>query len=151
MITGNNGHYIAQLITQLGLVFEMKNLGFLHHFPGLEVSRESNGLFLSQSKYATDLLKCTSMLDCKRYGSPYNYKHSHTSADAPPLSDPSLYRSITAALQYLTLTRPDLAFAVNQACLQMHRPTTASFSSLKRILRYPKGPFLMEFCLKEDL
>lgn len=55
------------------------------------------------------------------------------------LSDPSLYRSITGALQYLTLTHPDLSFVVNQACQHMHNPKAAHFVTLKHILKYIKG------------
>lgn len=62
IVTGNNNNYIALLIAQLNSVFELKNLGHLHHFLGIEVSRDSNGLFLSQTKYAKDLLSRTSML-----------------------------------------------------------------------------------------
>lgn len=51
----------------------------------------------------------------------------------------TVYRSITGALQYLTSTRPDLAFAVNQACQHMRSPTVAHFTALKRILRYLEG------------
>lgn len=119
----------------------MKNLGYLHHFLGIEVSRDANGLFLSQSKYVKDLLSRTSMLDCKPYGFPCNYKGSHHTIDASAalLTDPTLYRSIIGALPYLTLTRPDLTFVVNQACQHMHNPTVAHFTSLKQILHYLKG------------
>lgn len=139
VITGNNSSYINLFIAQLGLGFEMKNLGHLNHFLGIEVSQGPKGLFLSQSKYDKDLLNRISMLDCKPYGSPCTYKRSHGSVDTKLLPDPTVYRSITGALQYLTSTRPDLAFAVNQACQHMHSPTVAHFTALKRILRYLEG------------
>ncbi|PKA55074.1 putative mitochondrial protein [Apostasia shenzhenica] len=59
-----------------------------------------------------------------------------------PLSDPSLYRSIVGALQYVTITRPDIAFAVNRACQYMHTPTEEYWAAVKRILRYLKGTIL---------
>lgn len=139
IITGSDSTYITYLISQLGLLFEMKNLGQLHHFLGIEVSTTSTGLFLSQTKYAKDLLLRTSMLDCKPVGSPCSSKQSPTCTTSPLMKDPALYRSIAGALQYLTLTRPDLAFAVNLACQYMHSPTEAQFVALKRILRYIKG------------
>ncbi|CAL9007689.1 unnamed protein product [Prunus brigantina] len=60
-------------------------------------------------------------------------------SDGDPLPDPTEYRSTVGALQYLTLTRPDIAFAVNQVCQFMHQPTTAHWLAVKRILRYLNG------------
>ncbi|KAJ9552322.1 hypothetical protein OSB04_016367 [Centaurea solstitialis] len=59
--------------------------------------------------------------------------------DGEPVSDPTLYRSLVGALQYLTFTRPDIAYAVQQVCLFMHDPRLPHFNALKRILRYLKG------------
>lgn len=57
-----------------------------------------------------------------------------------PLPDPSEYRSVVRALQYLTWTRPNIAFVINQVCQFMHNPTANHWSAvLKRILRYVKG------------
>ena len=53
--------------------------------------------------------------------------------------DPTLFRSLAEALQYLTITRPDLSFSVNSICQYMHAPTEDHFRALKRILRYVKG------------
>jgi hypothetical protein len=55
------------------------------------------------------------------------------------LSDAPWYRSMAGVLQYLTLTRPDIAYAVQQVCLHMHAPRDAHLTLLKRILRYVKG------------
>ncbi|XP_019089180.1 PREDICTED: uncharacterized protein LOC109127985 [Camelina sativa] len=61
------------------------------------------------------------------------------SAVGPPVADPSLYRSLVGALQYLTFTRPDIAYAVQKTCLYMHDPCEPHFTAMKRILRYLKG------------
>ena len=57
----------------------------------------------------------------------------------PPVADPSEYRSLAGALQYRTLMRPDLAYAVQQVCLFMHVPWEPHLVLIKRILHYVKG------------
>ncbi|GKE50192.1 ribonuclease H-like domain-containing protein [Tanacetum coccineum] len=59
--------------------------------------------------------------------------------DGDPVSDPTLYRSLAGSLQYLTFTRPDISYAVQQVCLHMHDPREPHFLALKRILRYVRG------------
>lgn len=56
-----------------------------------------------------------------------------------PIDDPTLYHSLAGALQYLTFTRPDIAYAVQQACLHMHAPREPHLHALKRIRRYLQG------------
>ncbi|XP_028118901.1 uncharacterized protein LOC114316440 [Camellia sinensis] len=82
------------------------------------------------------------MADCKPFSSPMALKPASSSPnDNLPCSNPSLYRSIVGGLQYLTITRPDLAFAVNFACQFMHQPFVQYFVMVKRLLRYLKGTF----------
>ncbi|XP_071704953.1 secreted RxLR effector protein 161-like [Rutidosis leptorrhynchoides] len=63
-------------------------------------------------------------------------KLDHT---GPPVADPTLYRSLAGALQYLTFTRPDISYAVQKIYLFMHDPREPHFLALKRILRYLRG------------
>ncbi|XP_066342411.1 uncharacterized mitochondrial protein AtMg00810-like [Miscanthus floridulus] len=56
-----------------------------------------------------------------------------------PVADPYEYRSLAGFLQNLTLTRPDLAYAIQQVCLFMHDPGEPHLALIKRILRYIKG------------
>jgi hypothetical protein len=104
---------------------------------GIEVLYTPAGLVLSQAKYAKELLSKTGMTDCRPCGSPCVIK-----SDDPNLSlfdNPEFYRSIVGSLQYLTLTRPDLSFAVNAVCQHMHSPTVHHFNAVKRIIRYVQG------------
>ncbi|GKG32212.1 ribonuclease H-like domain-containing protein, partial [Tanacetum coccineum] len=64
---------------------------------------------------------------------------SKLGSDGDPVSDPTLYRSLAGALQYLTFTRPDLSYVVQQICLYMHDPRDPHFTALKRILHYVRG------------
>ena len=73
------------------------------------------------------------MLGCQTSHTPVD-TGSKLSADGDPFSDPSLYRSLTGALQYLTLTRPEISFAVQKACLYMHDPRIPHYNHVKRIL-----------------
>jgi histone deacetylase 1/2 len=68
-----------------------------------------------------------------------NGKLSREDGTLLAVGDATRYRSIVGGLQYLTLTRPDLAFSVNKVCQFLHVPTTAHWSAVKRILRYVKG------------
>ena len=79
------------------------------------------------------------MTNCKASPSPLPLKTCTDSVDDLPFSQPSLYRSLVGALQYLTITRPALAFAVNHACQFLQSPLTSHFALVKRILRYLKG------------
>uniref|UniRef100_A0A2N9HKR1 Reverse transcriptase Ty1/copia-type domain-containing protein n=1 Tax=Fagus sylvatica TaxID=28930 RepID=A0A2N9HKR1_FAGSY len=104
----------------------------------IEVLPFSGGLFLSQQKYARDLLARSSMTGCNPIGTPLAPKHN-LRRDDPIIVDATNYRSIVGALQYITLTRPDLTHAVNLVCQFMHQPGASHFQAVKRILRYLQG------------
>nr|GEZ77487.1 ribonuclease H-like domain-containing protein [Tanacetum cinerariifolium] len=119
-------------------LFSMTDLGPLNYFLGVFVTRDTSGMFLSQQKYATEVVERADMLTCNPCRTPVD-TNSKLSADGDPISDPTLYRSLTGALQYLTFTWPDISYAVQQVCLFMHQPREPHFSALKRILRYVRG------------
>ncbi|XP_047306227.1 uncharacterized mitochondrial protein AtMg00810-like [Impatiens glandulifera] len=133
---GNSTSHLSIIISRLQDNFPLKDLGQLHYFLGVEASRSSDGLFLSQSQYIQDLLIRADMQYSKPLNSPVSTSSSLSRYDGDSLSDPFLYRNIVGALQYLTLTRPELAFAVNRACQFMHGPTSTHWVAVKRILRY---------------
>lgn len=101
---------------------------------GIHVTKTSNGLHLSQSKYARDLLARASLLGCKLVGSPTSGSRPSAS-EGDLLSDPSKYRSLVGALQYLTITRPYISFVVNIVSQFMSTPRTIHLIALKGILR----------------
>lgn len=138
LITGSNTVYITELITLLSSKFVMKDLGSLSYFLGIEVLTTDKGILLSQIKYAADLLVKARMLDCRPSPSPCSTKPTVLEPDIP-FSDQHSYRAIVGSLQYLTLTRPELSFAVNLACQHMLNPKQSDFIVVKRILRYIKG------------
>jgi hypothetical protein len=93
---------------------------------------------LSQAKYVADLLNKTRMMEAKPTATPCSSVIKLSQFDSPPLTDPTQYRQVVGALQYCTLTRPDISFSVNQLCQHMHNPTSAHWSAAKRVLRYLK-------------
>ena len=99
-----------------------------------------DGIVLTQEKYASDLLKRVGMGDCKSVNTPLSSSEKLSLFEGTPLgpSDATRYRSVVGALQYLTLTIPDIAFDVNKVCQFLHAPTTTHWEAVKRILRYVK-------------
>lgn len=124
---------------KLGATFSIKDLGDLTYFLGVEVSRSSTGLFLSQAKYVRDILYKTKMFDAKSVTSPMATSPSLSISAGTSLSDPTEYRSVVGSLQYLSLTHPDIAFCVNRLAQFMHKPTTDHWTAVKRVLRYLNG------------
>jgi histone deacetylase 1/2 len=127
-----------RLVSALSGDFAIKDLGALHYFLGLEVSRSSAGLTLTQQKYSLDLLRRAGMLKCKHATTPMSATDRMTALDGDILSpdDATEYRSLVGGLQYLTITRPDVSYAVNRVCQYLHAPRTSHWSAVKRILRY---------------
>lgn len=117
----------------------MTDLGKLHYFLGIKADYNDKGVLLSQAIYAKEIIVRAGMVDCKPCATPVDLK-SKLSADCrDPISDPTMYRSLAGALQYLTFTRPDISYAVNQICLYMHNPRQPHMQALRRIIRYIQG------------
>ncbi|CAM8976219.1 unnamed protein product [Rhodiola kirilowii] len=138
IITGSNSVFIDNFVKYLNSVFSLKDLGDLNFFLGIEVHRSSSSLFLSQRKYILDLLDRSNMMGAKPIASPAE-PGSRLCVGGDPLTDPHLYRSIVGALQYVTITRPEISYSVNRVCQFMHSPSDHHWAAVKRILRYLKG------------
>jgi hypothetical protein len=128
------------LLKLLGQEFALKDLGELSYFLGIEVNQTKNGIKLTQEKYAGDLLKRVGMSNCKGVYTPLAANEKLSATKGVPLgsANATQYRSIVGALQYLTLTRPDIAFPVNKGCQYLHSPTMKHWMVVKRFLRYLK-------------
>jgi histone deacetylase 1/2 len=137
IVTASSEGAVAALLRDLKTEFALKDLGDLHYFLGIEVKRDEQGITLSQGKYARDILSRVGMTHCKSSPTPLPAaeKLSRFEGELLGVNDSTKYRSIVGALQYLTLTRPDLAFAVNRVCQFLHAPTSVHWTSVKRILR----------------
>lgn len=139
IVTGNNASQIDRLVSTLGSEFALKDLGGLHHFLGIEVISSGSDITLSQQQYVLDLLRRAGLSDAKPAPSPMSSTMQLTRESGTPFDDPTKYRQIVGALQYATLSRPDIAYAVNKVCQFKHAPTDHHWSAIKRILRYLRG------------
>jgi histone deacetylase 1/2 len=141
IVTSSSDKAIGALLHDLRDDFALKDLGPLHFFLGIEVKQTYDGLRLTQEKYAADILTKVGMLQCTTAPTPLSSSETLSLVQGDPLGpeDSTQYRSIVGALQYLTLTRPDISFSVNKVCQFLHAPTTSHWSAMKRILRYIRG------------
>ncbi|XP_022872894.1 uncharacterized protein LOC111391851 [Olea europaea var. sylvestris] len=138
VVTGNNTTVLDDFICRLTSEFSTKDLGSLNYFLGLEAHLTSAGLFLSQTKYALEILQRAHLVDSKPVCTPLVVAQ-HLSTMGLDFDDPHLFRSLVGALQYLTITRPDITHAVSVVSQFMHKPSISHFLAVKRILRYIKG------------
>ena len=139
VLTASSDALRCRIISLLSKEFAMSDLGPLSFFLGIAVKRSPSGLFLSQEQYAKDIVARANMSNCKSALTPVDAGSKISAGSGPPVSDPPLYRSLAGALQYLTFTRPDISYAVQQICLFMHDPRETHFHALKRIIRYIHG------------
>jgi hypothetical protein len=138
LVTSNDQDFITTLISQLQLEFAMKDLGQLTYFLGIEAIRNSSGLHLRQTRYIIELLDRVQLTGIRPYHAPCVSGSKLSKFDGESIPDPSEYRQTVGALQYVTLTRPDIAYSVNQLCQHMQAPTSAHWTAAKRVLRYLK-------------
>ncbi|XP_024178279.1 uncharacterized mitochondrial protein AtMg00810-like [Rosa chinensis] len=139
VVTRSNDHLLQSFIQCLGRGFDIKDLGPLHYFLGLQVTRHQHGLHLNQLKYAHDILSKNDLLLSKPTSTPMSAKSNLSSTAGSLLEHPTTFRELVGSLQYLTITRPDIAFAVNMVSQFMSQPRVPHLIAAKRILRYAKG------------
>jgi len=139
VLTASSSDFLRRIISALQREFVMKDLGELHHFLGMHVQRRGDGLLLSQRQYMLDILDRAGMTECKPCSTPVDTNSKVAAAEGASVSDATDFRSLAGALQYLTFTRPDIAYAVQQVCLHMLDPREPHLAALKRILRYVQG------------
>ncbi|KAJ0455580.1 putative RNA-directed DNA polymerase [Helianthus annuus] len=139
IITGNDEEEMKKLKTNLFMEFEMKDLGRLKYFLGIEVLRSKQGIFICQKKYILDLLAETGMIDCKPASTPMIANQKLFMEKDGKLTDKERYQRIVGKLIYLSHTRPDIAYAVGVVSQFMHQPQVAHMEAIWRIIRYLKG------------
>jgi Reverse transcriptase (RNA-dependent DNA polymerase) len=139
IITGNNQLEINCVKRDLKNKFDIKDLGKLKYFLGIEIVHSPKGLFISQRKYTLDLLKEIGKLECKPASTPTDSNIKLNTEDGEPLKDINHFQRLVEKLIHLTVTRPDVSFVVSQINSFLHSPRTPHIDAINRILRYLKG------------
>jgi hypothetical protein len=141
VVANSSSQAVATLLRDLGNEFALKDLGELSYFLGIEVSKLKDGVLLSQEKYTRDVIHMLGMQNCNSSSTPLFSSEKLSIRGGEPLSseEATKYRSVVGALQYVTLTRLDIAFAINKVCQFLHAPTSTHLIVVKRILRYLSG------------
>lgn len=139
IFTGNDSSLFEEFKKAMSSEFEMTDIGLMSYYLGLEVKQMGEGIFLSQERYAKEVLKKFNMLGCSPVNTPMECGMKLSKFGDGEKVDPSFFKSLVGSLRYLTNTRPDILFAVGVVSRYMESPTSMHMKVAKRILRYLKG------------
>ena len=120
IITGDDLNGIQELKVFLSQQFEMKDL---------EITHSTDGLYITQTKYASELLSRAELTDSKTIDTPVELKAHLTPTGGKPLSNPSLYRRLVGSLVYLTVTHPDISYAVHLVNQYLSAPQSTHYAA----------------------
>ena len=127
LITGPNSGELEKFISEFSKTFALKDLGILSYFLRIEVSYVKDCIYLSQKKYIKDLLSKADMLNCKGCDTPIvtgsKLQKKEKGYLGQYIKDVTSYRSLVRGLQYLVLTRPEIAFVVHKLSQYVTTPT----------------------------
>ncbi|XP_060969448.1 uncharacterized mitochondrial protein AtMg00810-like [Cannabis sativa] len=136
---GSDDIMVNHLVADLSSTFALKDLGFVNYFLGIQVVPTAEGILLSQTKYLQEILCKADMQNVNTQNTPMNSGLKLSNYGSEPVKDATLYRSIVGALQYATVTRPEIAYSISKVCQFMHQPLLSHWMAVKRILRYLAG------------
>lgn len=131
LVISNNVQAEANVIRHLQSHFAIKHLGQAKYFLGIELFRHNGSLILNQRKYASDLLEKANLVDSKGINTPATHLNKLSVTGSPPFEDGTLFRSLVGGLQYLTITRPDISYAVHKVAQFMQSPSESHWEALK--------------------
>lgn len=141
IFTSNNTSMVETFKQCIMKEFEMIDLGLMSYFLGIEVIQGDNGIFISQKKYVTDILKKYQMDSCNPAKTPVEVGTKLTKEGEGSLVDSTYFKQIVGSLRYLTCTRPNISYGVGLISRFMESPHQSHLQGAKRILRYLKGTY----------
>ncbi|RVW31461.1 Retrovirus-related Pol polyprotein from transposon RE1 [Vitis vinifera] len=139
IVTGNDEREKHEVKQRLATEFEIKELRKLKYFLDIEVAYSTQGIFISQQKYVTDLLAETGKIRCKPVSTPMDPNHKLGEAKEEPVVDKRIYQRLVGRLIYLAHTRPDIAYSVSMISQFMHDPRESHLQAAYKVLHYLKG------------
>eukprot|EP00253_Pinus_taeda_P014859 PITA_14859 len=134
-LTGSS-KFIRYCKKNLATKFDMKDLGQIHYFPGVEVWQKKGEIFLGQGRYATEILKRFRMQDFRPMATPMITNWNKIDASEDKDVDPTLYRQLIGSLMYLVNPRLDICYDVNTLSQCMVEPKRAHWATTKHVFRY---------------
>lgn len=153
LLTGNDEGKIAEIKEFLHAEFTIKDLGATDFFLEIEIAQSLDGLMVSQKRYIINILQEHNMMDANPCATPIPSDCKLNNKDGVPLQKPENYRRLIGRLLYLTMTRPNLAFVVQQLSQFMSSPTNLHWKVAQRTLRYLRGTlnYSLQFPHKGDI
>ena len=139
ILAGNNSEACANFKVYLDKCFKIKDLGNLKYFLGIELAHAPTVVFLNQCKFVLDILKESGLIGCKPMGTPIEQNHRLGHANGVFYSHPEKYRKLVGRLLYLTITRPDITYAVHVLSQFVQQPRIEHWDGLVHVLKYVKG------------
>ncbi|XP_019190327.1 PREDICTED: uncharacterized protein LOC109184744 [Ipomoea nil] len=139
LIAGTDSTQITKLKQFLDLSFKIKDLGQLQYFLGIEATRSSKGINLCQRKYTLDILKENEFLEAKPAKTPFTTDQRLNTINEKPIANPEHYRRLVGKLLYLTNTKPDISYVVQQLSQFVDKPSDIHLMAAHRVLRFLKG------------
>jgi hypothetical protein len=138
VVASDNSAAVSIFIHMLNDRFQLKDLGQLKYFLGLEIARSELGISVCQRKYALEILETTGLLASKPAKIPMDPNVKFSKDSGQLLADPTSYRRLVGRLLYLTLSRPDISFAVQVLSQFMDKPRAPHLDAATQVLRYIK-------------
>ena len=138
-MTGNDEREKHDVKQRLAKVFEIKELGKLKYFLGIEVAYSTQRIFISQQKYVTDLLVETGKIGCKPVSTLMDLNHKLGEVKEEPMVDKRIYWRLVGRFIYLAHSGPDIAYLVSVISQFMHDPREPHLQAAYRVLHYLKG------------
>ena len=139
IFTGNNPNMFEEFKKAMIKEFEMSDIGLMSYYLGIEVKQKEDGIFISQQRYAKEMLKKFKMDGCKPISTLVECGLKLTMFDGEEKVDATNFKSLVGSLRYLTCTRPDILYATGLISRHMENQTITHLKAAKRILRYIKG------------